>query len=154
MEELNFTTEKPWIYESLSQSNGAWETVYLKNYQQRQVLFIVQVLSWIKCLIPFVFLDIRYQMHICHISLKQPVQALLVLQGIPAKLRSVKVNMALGKLYVMNGLERPAISAFKEVLRECPLALEAIQSLIKLGIRYTELLRLIFNGTPPNQLEW
>ena len=39
-------------------------------------------------------------MHVCHLLLKQPVQALLVLQGIPAKLRSVKVNMALGKLYL------------------------------------------------------
>lgn len=94
-------------------------------------------------------------MHVCHLFLKQPVQALLVLQGIPAKLRSVRVNMALGKLYVMNGLERPAISAFKEVLRECPLALEAIQELIKLGIRYTELVRLIFSsGTPPSNLDW
>jgi len=98
--------------------------------------------------------DIRYQMHVCHLSLKQPVQALLVLQGIPAKLRSVKVNMALGKLYILNGLERPAISAFKEVIRECPLALEAIQSLIKLGISYSELERLIFNGSPPAHLDW
>lgn len=100
------------------------------------------------------FPDIRYQMHVCHLSLKQPVQALLVLQGIPAKLRSVKVNMALGKLYILNGLERPAISAFKEVIRECPLALEAIQSLIKLGISYSELERLIFNGSPPAHLDW
>ena len=93
-------------------------------------------------------------MHLCHVSLKQPVQALLVLQGIPAKLRSVKVNMALGKLYILNGLERPAISAFKEVIRECPLALEAIQSLIKLGISYSELERLIFNGAQPSNLDW
>ena len=93
-------------------------------------------------------------MHICHLALKQSVQALLVLQGIPAKLRSVKVNMALGKLYVMNGLERPAISAFKEVIRECPLALEAILALVKLGISYVELVRLIFNGSPSNSLDW
>lgn len=62
--------------------------------------------------------------------------------------------MALGKLYVMNGLERPAISAFKEVLRECPLALEAIQSLIKLGVSYGELIRLIFVQSPSSNLEW
>ena len=93
-------------------------------------------------------------MHLCHLLLKQPVQALLVLQGIPAKLRSVKVNMALGKLYVMNGLERPAISAFKEVLRECPLALEAIQSLIKLGVSYGELIRLVFVPNPSSNMEW
>ncbi|KAI9565221.1 hypothetical protein GHT06_009003 [Daphnia sinensis] len=98
--------------------------------------------------------EIRYQMHICHLALKQPVQALLVLQGIPAKLRSVKVNMALGKLYVMNGLERPAISAFKEVIRECPLAIEATLALIKLGVSYVELVRLIFNGNPSNNLDW
>lgn len=98
--------------------------------------------------------EIRYHLHTCHLALKQPVQALLVLQGIPAKLRSVKVNMALGKLYVLNGLERPAISAFKEVLRESPLALEAIQFLIKLGVTYGELIRLIFSGTPSNDFDW
>lgn len=100
------------------------------------------------------FVEIRYHMHTCHLAMKQPVQALLVLQGIPAKLRSVKVNMALGKLYVINGLERPAISAFKEVLRESPLALEAIQSLIKLGVTYVELVRLIFNGSPSSDVDW
>ena len=80
---------------------------------------------------------------------------MIVLQGIPAKLRSVKVNMALGKLYIVNGMERSAISAFKEVLRECPLALEAVQTLIKLGVSYSELIRLMFNGAlPPGHLDW
>lgn len=93
-------------------------------------------------------------MHLCHLAMKQPVQALLVLQGIPAKLRSVKVNMALGKLYILNSMDRPAITAFKEVIRECPLALEAIQTLIRLGVSFAELTRLMFNGSVPNHLEW
>jgi len=93
-------------------------------------------------------------MHLCHLALKQSVQALIVLQGIPAKLRSVKVNMALGKLYILNNMERSAISAFKEVLRECPLALEAVQTLIKLGQNHSDLIRLMFNGAPPSQMDW
>ncbi len=61
--------------------------------------------------------QVRYRMHLCHLALKQPVQALIVLQGIPAKLRSVSVNMALGKLYILNGMDRSAVSSFKEVRR-------------------------------------
>ena len=41
-----------------------------------------------------------------------------------------------------------------QVLRECPLALDAVQTSIRLGVGYPELMRLMFNGTPPANLEW
>jgi lipopolysaccharide biosynthesis regulator YciM len=40
-----------------------------------------------------------------------------MLQSIPAKSRTVRTNMALGKLYMQTGMERAAITSFKEVLR-------------------------------------
>lgn len=41
----------------------------------------------------------------------------MVLQSIPGKLRNAKINMALAKLYQQGGMERSAITAYKEVLR-------------------------------------
>ena len=40
-----------------------------------------------------------------------------MLQSIPAKQRTARINMALGKLYLENGMERAAVTSFKEVLR-------------------------------------
>jgi anaphase-promoting complex subunit 7 len=41
------------------------------------------------------------------------VQAVIILQSIPSKQRSPKISMALGKLYHQNGMERPAIAAYR-----------------------------------------
>lgn len=46
-------------------------------------------------------------------------QAISTLQSITAKQRTPKMNMALAKLYHQSGLERSAITAYKEVLRVC-----------------------------------
>lgn len=62
-------------------------------------------------------LDIKYQIHLCHINLKQNQEAVTVLETIPGKQRSPKVNMALGKLYQLGGMERSSVYAFKEVLK-------------------------------------
>jgi hypothetical protein len=61
--------------------------------------------------------DIKYQIHVCHVNLKQNHQAIVVLQSIPGKLRNAKINMALAKLYQQGGMERSAITSYKEVLR-------------------------------------
>jgi len=63
------------------------------------------------------FADIKYQIHVCHVNLKQNHQAIVVLQSIPGKLRNAKINMALAKLYQQGGMERSAITSYKEVLR-------------------------------------
>lgn len=81
--------------------------------------------------------DIKYKIHLCCIALKQKNAATEILQMISARLRTPKINMALGNLYKDNGLERVAITCFKEVLRECPLALEAVENLLKMGIKVT-----------------
>lgn len=53
----------------------------------------------------------------CYMSLRQFSQALTVLESVPQKYRNPKVNMALGRLYQQTGKERPAITAYKEVVK-------------------------------------
>ncbi|XP_057662678.1 anaphase-promoting complex subunit 7 [Diorhabda carinulata] len=82
--------------------------------------------------------DIKYQIHLCCVALKQKNAACEILQMISARHRTPKVNMALGNIYKDLGQERAAITCFKEVLRECPLALEAVENLLKLGLKGVE----------------
>lgn len=56
-------------------------------------------------------------MHLCHVKLQHSDQAIDVLQSIPGKQRNAKINMALAKLYHQSGMERSAITAYKEVLK-------------------------------------
>lgn len=83
--------------------------------------------------------EVKYSLHQCYVALGQTNQAVNVLQSIAAKQRTVKVSMALGQLYHQMGMERPAIAAYREVVRECPMALEAVRSLIQLGVRPKEI---------------
>ncbi|KAJ9580300.1 hypothetical protein L9F63_004040, partial [Diploptera punctata] len=100
-------------------------------------------------------IDIKYQIHVCHIHLKQNHQAILVLQSIPGKLRNAKINMALAKLYQQGGMERSAITCYKEVLRECPLALEAAEGLLSLGVKGIEVNALVSEGMSSfGNMEW
>lgn len=80
-------------------------------------------------------IDIKYKVHLCCLKLKQHQKAIEVLHSISARARTPKINMALGNLYRDSGMERPAISCYKEVLRECPLALDAAENLLKLGVK-------------------
>ncbi|XP_067010812.1 anaphase-promoting complex subunit 7 [Anabrus simplex] len=100
-------------------------------------------------------IEIKYQIHLCHVNLKQSHQAIVVLQSIPGKQRNAKINMALAKLYQQGGMERSAITSYKEVLRECPLALEAAEGLLSLGVKGVEVNSLILEGaTCISQMDW
>lgn len=79
--------------------------------------------------------DLKYKAHSCLLSLNQRNEALEVLQSIKCKHRDAKINMALGTLLMENGKDRLAAGAFKEVLEECPLSIEAAENLLKLGIK-------------------
>lgn len=100
-------------------------------------------------------IDIKYQMYLCHSNLKQYNLAVSVLESIPGKQRTASINMALAKLYQQAGMERSAITGFKEVLKECPLALDAAQGLLSLGVKGAEVASLMLSGTAniPNS-EW
>lgn len=79
--------------------------------------------------------DIKYKVYLCCMKQKQRQQAIEVLQSIQARLRTPKINMALANLYRETGNERSAVAAYKEVLRETPLALEAAENLLKMGVQ-------------------
>ena len=53
----------------------------------------------------------------CNMAIRQFSQALTILESIGPKYRTAKVNMLLGRLYQQTGKERPAIIAYKEVLK-------------------------------------
>ncbi len=106
----------------------------------------------------------RFRLHECYCEMKQLREAITMLDGISAKQRNAKVNMALAKLYQRTGNDRSAITSYKEVLRfvfdilcqerwhrntevcsdttfccrECPLSLEAAQGLLSLGVKGAE----------------
>lgn len=90
-------------------------------------------------------IDVKYAMAECNMAVRQYSQALTLLESIPQRHRTPKVNMRLGRLYQQAGMERPAITAYKEVLKECPLALEAVQELLSLGVRGAEVASLMIN---------
>lgn len=55
--------------------------------------------------------------------------------------------MALAKIFHEQGMERSAITTYKEVLRETPLALEAAEGLLSLGVKGIEVNSLIVGST-------
>lgn len=79
--------------------------------------------------------EIKYKVYLCCMKQKLKHNAIEVLESIQARLRNPKINMALANLYLESGLERPAITAYKEVLREAPLSLEAAENLLRLGVQ-------------------
>lgn len=90
--------------------------------------------------------DIKYKAHLCLVNLKQHAQAIALLESISAKQKTPCVNMALAKLYHQNGMERSAITCYKEVLKECPFAVEASQGLLSLGVKGAEVIAMMLNG--------
>lgn len=100
--------------------------------------------------------DIKYQLHLCQLQQKQHHAAMNTLQSIPAKQRTAKVHMALAKLFHDQGHCRAAIGAYKEVLRECPLALEAGEGLLQLGMKGIEVNSLMLDGMSSMncQVDW
>jgi len=101
-------------------------------------------------------IDIKYKLHLCYLRTNQHNMAADILQSIPAKQRTPKVYQALGKVYQQAGMERPAITCFREVLKSCPLALEAAQTLMTLGVKARDIQSLAIDMTsnPSNGLEW
>nr|XP_023020055.1 anaphase-promoting complex subunit 7 [Leptinotarsa decemlineata] len=95
---------------------------------------------------------IKYNIHLCCLALKQKNAAAEILQMIPARLRTPKINMALGNVYLDLGMDRSAVTCFKEVLRECPLALDAVEKLLKLGIKGVEVNSLMVEVT--SEISW
>ncbi|XP_076364183.1 anaphase-promoting complex subunit 7 isoform X2 [Tachypleus tridentatus] len=100
-------------------------------------------------------IDVKYQIYLCHFQLNQFNEAISILESIPGRQRTARINMALAKLYYQNGMERSAITSYKEVLKECPLAMQAALGLLALGVKGAEVASLMQNGTSTiPSIEW
>lgn len=78
--------------------------------------------------------DVKYQIHLCRVERKDVSQAILVLEEIPVKQRNGRVNSALGRLYRKERVMVKSVAAYKEVVRENPLALDAMMQLVQMGV--------------------
>ncbi|XP_061432080.1 LOW QUALITY PROTEIN: anaphase-promoting complex subunit 7 [Lethenteron reissneri] len=100
-------------------------------------------------------LEVKYKLADCYMNLRQDKDAIAVLDTVPAKQRTPKINMTLAGLYRKTGQERSAITCYKEVLRQCPLALEAILGLLSLSVKGAEVASLTVNTLQAMPLlEW
>lgn len=88
---------------------------------------------------PFPDADIRLRRAQCLEATREIPEAISLLQGIPLKQRTVKMNMLLAKLLQHKDYDIAAIAPLKAVLKECPLNMEAIKGLIALGVKAPEI---------------
>ncbi len=62
-------------------------------------------------------MEIKYKLHLCYLNAGQPAMAINLLQAVPAKMRTTRLNMALAGLYHRAGMERAAITCYREVIK-------------------------------------
>lgn len=98
--------------------------------------------------------EIKYKLHLCYLGLGQANQARTILESISTKSRPARVHMALAKLYHSANMERPAIASYREVVRECPLAMEAVRGLLQLGVKPREIHELTLETEPELGEDW
>lgn len=91
--------------------------------------------------------EIKYKIAKCLVENKHLRDAISTLQSITMKQRTPKVNMLLGRLLHNSGNDRTAVGAYKEVLKECPLAFEAIEGLITIGVKGIDVNTLIVDAS-------
>lgn len=88
--------------------------------------------------------EIRYQMALCHEAVNEFTEALNSINaGISNRQRSITINMMIGKYSIQLGKCANAATAYESVVRECPLALDAIKELLVLGYSDVEISALI-----------
>lgn len=83
--------------------------------------------------------EVKYKIALCHLAVNDSRSALSEMEGIPSKARTLHINLTLARLYRVTGYERAAIAFYKECLRQCPYAMEAIIALAELGVTHKEI---------------
>lgn len=87
--------------------------------------------------------EIRYKIALCMELTNNIPEALAILNTISNRQRTLKINMMIGKLSLQSGKYACAITAFKMVVRECPLNLEAMKGLSSLNVSDMEISNII-----------
>ncbi|EDV47386.1 anaphase-promoting complex subunit 7 [Drosophila erecta] len=102
----------------------------------------------------------RRRAAVCYREIGNPGMAVSTLLQVPAKLRSPSMNLMLARLlHQGNGFGFPnksdAVLAYKEVLRECPMALQVIEALLHLGVDGNEVNSLVMHAAAmPGNFDW
>lgn len=95
----------------------------------------------------FTDIELKFRTAKCMVENQQFREACSLLQPLPVKQRSAKINMLLAKIQQgESGTDKHVIANFKEVLRKCPLAFDCIDGLLGLGVKGSEVNSLIING--------
>ncbi|KAL6608215.1 hypothetical protein ACP70R_041278 [Stipagrostis hirtigluma subsp. patula] len=82
--------------------------------------------------------EVKFKIALCHSALREHREAVQEMEGIPSKVRTLKMNLMLGKLYRISRNNRSAAVCYKECLRQCPYVFEAITALAEMGLSSKE----------------
>lgn len=96
--------------------------------------------------------EIKFKIYKCCMALERYNAAKEILESVPFKRRTAKINMALANLYRDTGNKRTSALRYKDVLQECPLAIEAAENLLKLGVKGIEVNSLMVQVT--SEINW
>lgn len=87
--------------------------------------------------------EVRYKIALCLEQTNDTAEALSVLNSISNRQRNLKINMMIGKLSMQLGKCQNAETAFKAVIRESPMNLEAMKGLLSLCVSEMEISNII-----------
>lgn len=87
--------------------------------------------------------EVRYKIACCLEQMNEMGEALSALNGISNRQRNPKINMMIGKLSMLLGKCQGAEMAYKAVVRESPMNLEAMKGLLSLGVSEMEISNII-----------
>jgi len=107
---------------------------------------------------PFNENEVKFKIGLCLIALHDIRTAITEMEAIPSKARTLRINLTMGKLYRMTSYKSAACISFKDCLRQCPYALEAIAALADMGVPLKEIQSLLpqaqsKSGRAPSDLE-
>lgn len=83
--------------------------------------------------------EVRYKIALCLEQMSETSEALAALNNISNRQRNLKINMMIGKLSMLLGKCQSAEAAFKAVVRESPMNLDAMKGLLSLGVSEMEI---------------
>lgn len=87
--------------------------------------------------------EVRYKIALCLEQFNEASEALAALNGISNRQRNLKINMMIGRLSAQLGKNQSAETAFKAVVRESPMNLEAMKGLLSLGVSELDISNIV-----------
>lgn len=108
----------------------------------------------------FADVELRRRAAECYREIGNPGLAVATLLQVPVKSRTPRINLMLARMHHHSfGLghtkKTESLPSYKEVVRECPMALPVIQDLLELGVDGNEVNSLVMHAaTVPGNFDW